>query len=107
MGVVSKGSGGKIQQDYSLNNFARGARVHILRKQIEPVRSDTGLAILPTMTLAGCPDLDLVCIPGGPVQITLVDDEEILAFVRENGARAFYLPLPRFGWAAYSGRLRS
>lgn len=73
--------------------FARipGVKVHVLWKQVEPVVSDTGLAILPTTTLADCPNLDLICIPGGPGQIALMDDDNILAFVREQGGRAKFV----------------
>jgi cyclohexyl-isocyanide hydratase len=73
--------------------FARtpGVKVHVLWKTLEPVVSDTGLAILPTMTLQDCPALDLICIPGGPGQIALMDDETILAFVREKGEQAKFV----------------
>jgi cyclohexyl-isocyanide hydratase len=73
--------------------FARipETKVHVLWKRIEPVVSDTGLAILPTTTLDACPDLDLICIPGGPGQIALMDDEQIIGFVREKGTRARFV----------------
>lgn len=73
--------------------FARipETKVHVLWKRIEPVVSDTGLAILPTTTLDDCPDLDLICIPGGPGQIALMDDEQLIAFVREKGERAKFV----------------
>ena len=73
--------------------FARvpGAKVHVLWKRSEPVVSDTGLAILPTTTLDDCPDLDLICVPGGPGQIAVMDDEQILTFVREKGERAQFV----------------
>jgi cyclohexyl-isocyanide hydratase len=66
-------------------------QVHVLWKKIEPVVSDTGLAILPTTTLDDCPDLDLICIPGGPGQIALMDDEQIIPFVRAQGERAKFV----------------
>jgi len=70
--------------------FARvpGWRVHVLWKDLSPVKADTGLQILPSCTLADCPSLDLLCIPGGPGQIDLMEDEVILSFVREQSARA-------------------
>jgi cyclohexyl-isocyanide hydratase len=73
--------------------FARipETKVHVLWKRIEPVVSDTGLAVLPTTTLDDCPDLDLICIPGGPGQIALMDDEQLIAFVREKGERAKFV----------------
>ena len=48
--------------------FARipDVKVHLIWKRIEPVTSDSGMAILPTVTLDDCPPLDVICIPGGP-----------------------------------------
>jgi cyclohexyl-isocyanide hydratase len=73
--------------------FARipNVKIHVLWKQIEPVTSDRGLAIMPTTTLDDCPDLDLICIPGGPGQIALMDDEQIVTFVREQGHQARFV----------------
>jgi len=73
--------------------FARtpGVKAHVLWKTLEPVVSDTGLAVLPTTMLKDCPTLDLICIPGGPGQIALMDDEQILDFVREKSERARFV----------------
>ncbi|ARQ01393.1 DJ-1/PfpI family protein [Pseudorhodoplanes sinuspersici] len=58
-----------------------GASVHLLWKTIEPVSSDRGMSILPTMRFADCTALDLICVPGGPGQIDLMDDKETLNFL--------------------------
>lgn len=73
--------------------FARipGAKVHVLWKRIEPVVSDRSLAILPTTTLDDCPPLDVLCIPGGPGQVAMMDDERIITFVREYGQQAKFV----------------
>jgi cyclohexyl-isocyanide hydratase len=73
--------------------FARlpGAEVHLAWKTREPVKSDVGLSILPTATLEDCPDLDLLCVPGGPGMTPLLDDDEVLAFVARQGAAARYV----------------
>ena len=67
------------------------AQVHVVWKTKDPVTSDTGLTFLPTTTLADCPPLDVICIPGGPGQIELMDDPEIIAFVRTMGGKAKYV----------------
>ncbi len=74
-------------------SFARipNAEVHLIWKNKEPVTSDVGLRILPTTTIAECPDLDVLCVPGGPGQIELMDDEEVIAFVRAKGNKAKYV----------------
>jgi cyclohexyl-isocyanide hydratase len=73
--------------------FARipDAKVHLIWKRIEPVTSDSGMAILPTVTLDDCPPLDVICIPGGPGQVDLMDDEAIISFVRRQGLQARYV----------------
>ncbi len=73
--------------------FARvpNARMHLVWKSIEPVVSDVGLQILPTVTFDACPDLDVICIPGGPGVNALLEDEQVLTFVRRQGERARYV----------------
>jgi cyclohexyl-isocyanide hydratase len=73
--------------------FARipGVKVHLIWKRIEPITSDVGMPLLPTMTLRECPPLEVICIPGGPGQVDLMDDEEIIAFVRRQGLQARYV----------------
>lgn len=67
------------------------ARVHLVWKDLAPVQADSGLSILPTTTLADCPPLDVVCVPGGFGQIALMTDEAVLAFLRAQAAHARYV----------------
>ena len=66
-------------------------RVHLLWKCIEPVRSDVGLVVLPTMTFAACPQLDVLCIGGGPGRNAMMEDPDMLAFLARVGATARYV----------------
>lgn len=68
--------------------FARapGAQVHLIWKTREPVVSDRGMAILPSTTFEACPKLDALCVPGGPGQIALMEDNDTLAFIRRKSA---------------------
>ncbi|MFU2314483.1 DJ-1/PfpI family protein [Rahnella sp. PCH160] len=70
--------------------FARApdANVHLIWKTLDPVRSDRGMRILPTCTFDTCPALDVICIPGGPGQITLMNDDETLSFIRTQSENA-------------------
>ncbi len=65
------------------------ARVHLVWKSRESVTSSTGLALTPTTTFAQCPQLDVICVPGGAGVNALMRDEETLSFVRAQakGAR--------------------
>src|SRR6185436_15756043 len=68
-----------------------GAQVHLLWKRIQPVPSDSVMAITPTMTFADCPQLDVICVPGGLGTDDVVNDEEMLAFVRRQAEHATYV----------------
>ncbi|MFD0933695.1 DJ-1/PfpI family protein, partial [Methylobacterium trifolii] len=68
-----------------------GAQVHVVAASLEPVRSATGLTILPTVTRDACPRLDVVCVPGGAGVNPLMRDEATLEFLRAQAASARYL----------------
>jgi cyclohexyl-isocyanide hydratase len=58
-----------------------GASLHLVWKDLEPVRSDRGLTILPTDSFETCPALDLICVPGGPGINDLLTDDAVLSFI--------------------------
>jgi cyclohexyl-isocyanide hydratase len=70
---------------------APGAKVHYIWKTIEPIPSDAGLALMPTVTFKDCPQLDMICVPGGAGQVALMSDEETLGFLRRQAATAKYV----------------
>jgi cyclohexyl-isocyanide hydratase len=76
-----------------LQVFARvpGAKVHLIWKRIEPVPSDTVLVLTPTVSFADCPQLDVICVPGGGGTEDLVNDQETLDFLRAQAAGAQYI----------------
>jgi len=68
-----------------------GAKVHLIWKAIEPVASDSVLTLTPTITFADCPQLDVICVPGGFGINAMINDEEVLAFLRKQAAGAKYI----------------
>ncbi len=68
-----------------------GAEVHLVWKTLEPVTANGGMKIVPTTTFEACPDLDLVCVPGGGGMNALLNDEQTLAFLRRQAAGARYV----------------
>lgn len=68
-----------------------GARMHYAWKTLEPVPSDCGLALVPTVTLEDCPPLDLLCVPGGAPVAPLMRDEAVLAWLRRQAETASYV----------------
>jgi cyclohexyl-isocyanide hydratase len=69
---------GPLQVFSSLPNTT----VHLIWKRIEPVTSDTVLTITPTVSFADCPQLDVICVPGGAGTDDMVNDEEMHDFLR-------------------------
>ena len=67
---------------------APNTKVHLIWKNLDLVVSDRGMAIQPTTTFNACPELDVICIPGGPGQIDLMEDEEVLSFIRTQSQQA-------------------
>jgi cyclohexyl-isocyanide hydratase len=68
-----------------------GATTHIVAKSMAPTPSDCGLSLCPTVTFADCPPLDVICIPGGFGVDGAMQDADLMAFVRREGARATYV----------------
>jgi cyclohexyl-isocyanide hydratase len=68
-----------------------GAKLHLIWKRIEPVQSDSVLVLTPTMTFADCPQLDVICVPGGVGSDDLLSDEEVLAFLRKQAEGAKFV----------------
>lgn len=59
-----------------------GVETLLIWKSLEPVPSDRGICIVPTHTYETAQELDLICVPGGPGQIDLMDDQETLNYLR-------------------------
>ena len=68
-----------------------GAKLHLIWKRIEPIQSDSVLVLTPTVTFADCPQLDVICVPGGFGTDDLLDDEEVLAFLRKQAEGAKFV----------------
>lgn len=63
--------------------------VHLVWKTLAPIRSSTGLTLMPDTVFESCPPLDVICIPGGKGVDALMEDAETLAFIQRQaqGAR--------------------
>jgi cyclohexyl-isocyanide hydratase len=67
------------------------AEVLLLWKTLEPVEAETGLRLLPYATLKDCQQLDVLCVPGGPGVSALMEDREVLDFLREQATGARFV----------------
>src|SRR6185312_1565529 len=70
---------------------APGAKLHMIWKTRDPVPTDAGFSIVPTTTFADCPQLDVICVPGGGGQVALMTDHETLDFLRKQAETARYV----------------
>lgn len=76
---------------YEVFSRIPGSKVYLIWKTLMPVASDRGMTILPTVTFASCPPLDIICIPGGPGQIQLMEDSETLSFIQRVSEQARFI----------------
>jgi cyclohexyl-isocyanide hydratase len=67
------------------------AKVYLIWKRIEPVASDSALVLTPTISFADCPQLDVICVPGGLGTDDMINDEEMLDFLRGQAKAAKYI----------------
>ncbi|MGE0225998.1 MAG: DJ-1/PfpI family protein [Acetobacteraceae bacterium] len=68
-----------------------GATVHLLWKTKDPVSAITGMKIVPDTTFAECPQLDVICVPGGSGVAAVMEDPEVLDFLRRQAGGARYV----------------
>jgi len=81
-----------ITGPHQVFSFVREARVHMLWKNLEPVTSAEGLTILPTTTFNECPQLDVICVPGGGMgTLETMSDSEMLEFLKQQSKTAKYI----------------
>lgn len=76
---------------YEVFASAKDAEVHLVWKDLQPLRATTGLWLKPDTTFADAPDFDVLCVPGGSGVNPLLTDEETLAFVRSKAAAARFV----------------
>jgi cyclohexyl-isocyanide hydratase len=66
--------------------------MHIIAKSAAPVSSDSGLSLVPTHTFENCPQLDLICIPGGSTGVVrAMSDRDTIEFVQRQSRKAKYV----------------
>ena len=65
--------------------------VDLVARTMDPVTTDRGMQIMPTVTYETCPPLDIIMVPGGPGQQDLMEDEAALSFLRKHAAQAKYV----------------
>lgn len=65
--------------------------LHLVWKNTDPIVDSGGLRLLPTTSFSDCPQADLLFVPGGLGQISLMEDGEVLDFLRQQARQASYV----------------
>ena len=64
---------------------------HLAWHRLEPVETDAGFAILPTVSFEDAPQADVLMVPGGQGAFDLMDDPVALEFVRRQANNARFI----------------
>jgi cyclohexyl-isocyanide hydratase len=64
------------------------AKVDVVWKILGPIQTDSGFALLPTATLDEVRQADILCVPGGFGCTEVMQDEDVLSWLRLVGADA-------------------
>ena len=67
------------------------AEVRLVWKRVERIDTATGLVLMPDLAFAECPQFDVLCVPGGVGVNPLMEDEEVLEFLRRQAEGARYV----------------
>lgn len=67
------------------------AEIHLVWKERAPVVTDAGFSIVATDTLSSCPQLDVLCVPGGFGVAELLADQDVLQWLRQQAKTAKYI----------------
>lgn len=76
---------------YEVLARAPGFEIELVAKTIHPVRSDRGLMLVPSTTIALAGACDLLVVPGGPGTDDAILDAEWVEFTRRQAATARYV----------------
>lgn len=87
---------GVIQLDvtaaYQVLSFPPNTKTYLVGKTIDPIVSNEGLTLTPTNDFNSCPQLDVICVPGGGMrQVEVMQDKVTLEFLQRQSEKAQYV----------------
>jgi cyclohexyl-isocyanide hydratase len=68
-----------------------GVTVHITAKTVQPIPTDSGFSINPTVSFDDCPQADILCVPGGFGVPEAINDGSIVEFFKKQSVGAKYI----------------
>ena len=87
---------GVVQLDvtaaYQVLSFPPNTKTYLVGKVLDPIQSNEGLTLTPSHDFNNCPQLDVICVPGGGLgQIGVMQDEVTLRFLQRQSEKAQYI----------------
>lgn len=66
-------------------------KVLLIAEAAEPVEAFNGMRVIPDVTMANCPDLDILVVPGGKGRYTAMKNTAIQEFIQRQAQKAKYI----------------
>ena len=76
---------------YETFTAARNTETLLVGAGTQPLTASCGLPLQPTISFDDCPQLDVICVPGGAGVNPLLRDEGTLSFIRKQAEGARYI----------------
>jgi cyclohexyl-isocyanide hydratase len=76
---------------YEVFYMGKNVTVDLVWKDVQVLPSATGIPLQATQAFASCPQLDVICVPGGPGSDAMMEDAETLEFLRSQARSARYV----------------
>jgi cyclohexyl-isocyanide hydratase len=71
---------------FSVLSRVPDATVHVIARDGQPVKDHKGFVLTPALSFAEAPPLDVLLVPGGPGQESLMEDDTVLSLIRGHVA---------------------
>ena len=76
---------------YEIFKATRDTETLLIGADTQPIAASCGLPLRPTISFDDCPQLDVICVPGGGGVNPLLRDETTLSFIRRQAEGARYV----------------
>lgn len=73
---------------YEVLSRLPGTEIDLAAHTLEPIKTDRGMALLPSVTFAKCPQPDILFVPGGPGVNAMLEDPEVIGFLQRTAPAA-------------------
>ncbi len=68
-----------------------GATVYVAAKNVQPIQTDCGFSINPTVSFDECPQADILCVPGGFGVPEAINEGSIIDFCKQQSLGTKYI----------------